>query len=133
MENENQSNRTDSIKEQDIELIREISQELLDQLSNIPKDRAGLMVIKGPNPGEKFFISKPVLTIGRNRDSDILLDDITVSRNHAVIEKTDGQFKLKDQESLNGTYLNGEIVENSVLSTGDRIQIGKYLFLFFSS
>ena len=56
MENKNQNNRTDSIKEQEIELIKEISPEILEKLKKIPKDRAGLMVIKGPIIGEKFFI-----------------------------------------------------------------------------
>jgi pSer/pThr/pTyr-binding forkhead associated (FHA) protein len=133
MNNETNNSNTDSIKNQEIEVIKEISQELLDKLKSLPKNKIGLMVIKGPIIGEKFFIGKPIFSIGRNPDSDILLDDITVSRQHAIIEKTDKEYFVKDMGSLNGTYLNGKIVELSKLDNGDRIQIGKYLFLFFSS
>ncbi len=133
MEKESRDKNTGSIKEQEIELIKEISQEILDRLKSLPKNKTGLMVIKGPIIGEKFFIDKQIFTIGRNPDSDILLDDITVSRQHAVIEKTGDEYAIKDMESLNGTYLNGDIIEHSKLRNGDRIQIGKYLFLFFLS
>jgi pSer/pThr/pTyr-binding forkhead associated (FHA) protein len=133
MDNENKNKITDSIKEQEIEVIKEISQEILDKLKSLPKDKIGLMVIKGPIIGESFFIKKDIFKIGRNPDSDILLDDITVSRQHAVIEKAGGDLFIKDMESLNGTYVNGKIIELSKLSNGDRVQIGKYLFLFFSS
>lgn len=133
MDKENQNNITDSIKEQEIEIIKEISQDILEKLRSLPKNKIGLMVIKGPIIGERFFIDKSVFTIGRNPDSDILLDDITVSRQHAVIEKIGDDYLIKDMESLNGTYINGKIIELSKLNSGDRIQIGKYLFLFFSS
>ena len=133
MDKKNNNNITDSIKEQEIEVIKEISQEILDKLRSLPKNKIGLMVIKGPIIGEKFFIKEDTFTIGRNPDSDILLDDITVSRQHAIIEKLGEEYLIKDLESLNGTYLNGKIIELSKLSNGDRIQIGKYLFLFFSS
>ena len=133
MDKKNNNNITDSIKEQEIEVIKEISQEILDKLRSLPKNKIGLMVIKGPIIGEKFFIKEDTFTIGRNPDSDILLDDITVSRQHAIIEKLGEEYLIKDMESLNGTYLNGKIIELSKLSNGDRIQIGKYLFLFFSS
>ncbi|MBM3706717.1 MAG: FHA domain-containing protein [Actinobacteria bacterium] len=132
MQEEEKNFKTDSIKEQEIELVKEIPQNILDILQKVPKDRAGLIVIKGPSIGEKFLLKKPSLFIGRRSDSDILLDDITVSRNHAVIEKTNEGYIIKDLESLNGTYLNGEIVNKSRLNNGDRIQIGKYIFLFFS-
>ena len=133
MDKKNNNNITDSIKEQEIEVIKEISQEILDKLRSLPKNKIGLMVIKGPIIGEKFFIKEDTFTIGIYPDSDILLDDITVSRQHAIIEKLGEEYLIKDLESLNGTYLNGKIIELSKLSNGDRIQIGKYLFLFFSS
>ncbi|MBM3713513.1 MAG: FHA domain-containing protein, partial [Actinobacteria bacterium] len=129
---EDKNFKTSSIKEQEIELEREIPPDILDILRRIPKDRAGLIVLKGPIIGEKFFLKKPSLSIGRRSDSDILLDDITVSRNHAVIEKINNEYVIKDLESLNGTYLNGKIISKSRLNNGDRIQIGKYIFLFFS-
>ncbi len=127
------NNRTDSIKEQEIELIKEISPGLLEELKKLPKDKIVLIVIKGPSIGEKFFINKNMLSIGRSSESDILLDDITVSRHHAIIEKREDNCIVKDLESLNGTYINGCIVDEKDLNNGDRIQIGKYIFLFFIS
>jgi hypothetical protein len=132
IENNNKNNKTDSIKEQKIELIKEISLDILEDLKRIPKDRVGFVVIKGPSIGEKFFVKKPIFNIGRSADSDILLDDITVSRKHAVIKKIDNKYILTDLGSLNGSYVNGEIVNEINLNNGDKIQIGKYVFLFFS-
>lgn len=127
------NSHTDSIKDQEIESIKEISPQLLEELKKLHKDKAGLLTIKGPIIGEKFFLSKDSLSVGRSAESDILLDDITVSRHHAVIEKKEGVFTIRDLESLNGTYLNGAIAGQSSLENGDRIQVGKYVFLFFAS
>ena len=127
------NSHTDSIKDQEIESMKEISPQILEELRKLPRDRAGLLTIKGPSIGEKFFLTKDNLSIGRSSESDILLDDITVSRHHAEIEKKKNIFTIRDLESLNGTYLNGEIVNESGLENGDRIQIGKYVFLFFIS
>ncbi|MBM3705287.1 MAG: FHA domain-containing protein [Actinobacteria bacterium] len=133
MEINDKNNKTDSIKQQEIEFIKEISPEIMEELKKVSKGNAGLLVIKGPSVGEKFMIRKPVLTIGRSSESDILLDDITVSRHHAIIEKKESEHEVRDLESLNGTYLNGNIVNQSILKNGDRVQIGKYIFLFFST
>lgn len=127
------NSHTDSIKDQEIESIKEISPQILKVLKRLPKNRAGLLTIKGPIIGEKFFLSKDNLSIGRSAESDILLDDITVSRHHAVIEKKKDMFIISDLESLNGTYVNGKIAGKSGLENGDRIQVGKYVFLFFIS
>ena len=133
MEHKSESNKTESIKDKRIEHVEEVSSNILEDIKNIPAGSSGLVIIKGPNIGDKFLIKKPKLTIGRNPESDIFLDDITVSRKHAVLKKYGEYFKLKDSESLNGSYINGEIVDDAVLKDGDRIQIGKYIFLFFSS
>ncbi len=127
------NSHTDSIKDQEIESIKEISPQILEELKKLQGDKAGLLTIKGPIIGEKFFLVKDDLSIGRSSESDILLDDITVSRHHAIIEKKENVFTIKDLESLNGTYLNGLIAGQSPLKNGDRIQIGKYVFLFFVS
>jgi len=124
---------TDSIKDQEIESIKEISPQILEELKKLHGNKAGLLTIKGPIIGEKFFLSKGSLSIGRSAESDILLDDITVSRHHAIIEKKENVFAIRDLESLNGTYLNGVIAGQSDLENGDRIQVGKYVFLFFIS
>ena len=129
----NKRKQTESIKESRIEFTEEISKEILDDLKKIPEGKVGLVVIKGPGIGEKFFLTKSKFEVGRSPDSDILLDDITVSRKHAVLEKIKNGYRISDLGSLNGSYINGVRVDSSKLSNGDRIQIGKYVFLFFSS
>jgi pSer/pThr/pTyr-binding forkhead associated (FHA) protein len=91
-----------------------------------------LVVRKGPQPGERFFVDRGTLTIGRDPASDIFLNDITVSRTHAVIDCTDGVVSVKDAGSLNGTYLNGEIVDAGTLTNGDVLQIGTFQMLFIN-
>ena len=89
-------------------------------------------MVKGPNIGDEFYIEKDEFIIGRSPESDVLLDDITVSRKHALLKKDGNDYRLHDAGSLNGSYLNGNIVEEAILSNGDRIQIGKYIFIYFS-
>jgi pSer/pThr/pTyr-binding forkhead associated (FHA) protein len=89
-----------------------------------------LIVRKGPQPGEKFFIDRPRLTIGRDPESDVFLNDMTVSRTHAVVEFASGTVSVKDAGSLNGTYVNGAIVDEADLAEGDVVQIGTFQMLF---
>jgi pSer/pThr/pTyr-binding forkhead associated (FHA) protein len=91
-----------------------------------------LIVRKGPQPGERFFVDCPKLTIGRDPESDIFLNDMTVSRTHAVVENVDGVCRVTDAASLNGTYVNGEIVDDAVLADGDVVQIGTFQMIFLS-
>jgi pSer/pThr/pTyr-binding forkhead associated (FHA) protein len=97
--------------------------------------RAGaalLVVRKGPNEGSKYVLDAEVTRAGRHPDSDIFLDDITVSRRHAeVIRRADG-FHVLDVGSLNGTYVNRDRVEETKLSSGDEVQIGKFKLVFFT-
>ncbi len=91
----------------------------------------GLLVVKrGPNAGSRFALGDDKTTIGRHPDSDIFLDDVTVSRRHAEIEHGDGHFTVTDAGSLNGTYLNRERIEEAVLHSGDELQIGKFRLVF---
>ncbi|TET15362.1 MAG: FHA domain-containing protein [Actinobacteria bacterium] len=131
MELKSNNNKTEAIKDKKIEFVEEVSTDILEDIKKISGIGSGLVIIKGPNIGDIFLINKSKFTIGRNPESDIFLDDITVSRKHAILEKIDKDFRIKDSGSLNGSYVNGEIVENSILKDGDRIQIGKYIFLFF--
>jgi len=131
MELKSNNNKTEAIKDKEIEFVEEVSTDILEDIKKISDIGSGLVIIKGPNIGDIFLINKSKFTIGRNPESDIFLDDITVSRKHAILEKIDKDFRIKDSGSLNGSYVNGEIVENSILKDGDRIQIGKYIFLFF--
>jgi pSer/pThr/pTyr-binding forkhead associated (FHA) protein len=93
--------------------------------------QALLLVKRGPNAGSTFLIEKDLTTVGRDTESDVFLDDVTVSRAHARIDRRDRAFFVKDLGSLNGTYVNGEAVEETKLARGDEVQIGKFKLVFF--
>jgi hypothetical protein len=91
----------------------------------------GLLVVRhGPNAGSTFRVDADRTTIGRHPDSDIFLDDITVSRRHVAIDRTPDGYRLRDVGSLNGTYVNHERVDSADLAHGDEVQIGKYRLIF---
>ncbi len=92
-----------------------------------------LVVLRGPNTGARFLLDDDEVLSGRHPDSDIFLDDVTVSRKHAVFRRTDGSFVVRDVGSLNGTYVNRELVDEAVLATGDEVQIGKFRLVFYAS
>ncbi len=132
--NKHENNKnTESIREYKADTTEEISEKILMQLKKILPGKRGLLVVKGPNIGDEFYIEKDEFIIGRSPESDVLLDDITVSRKHALLKKDGDDYRLLDAGSLNGSYLNGNIVEEAILSNGDRIQIGKYIFIYFST
>lgn len=90
-----------------------------------------LFVQKGPEVGDVFVIERPRLTIGRDPARDIFLNDITVSREHATLERDDaGRVTIRDAGSLNGTYVNGQLVEAATLEDGDVVQIGMFQMRF---
>ena len=86
----------------------------------------------GGRAGEHFLPQGPRTTIGRSPDCDIFLDDVTVSRNHAVLHGDGDTFTIEDQGSLNGTFVNRRRVESAELEDGDELQIGKYRLIFLS-
>jgi hypothetical protein len=91
----------------------------------------GMLVVKrGPNAGSQFRLDRPVMCAGRHANSDIFLDDITVSRRHAEIRRENGKFRVVDLGSLNKTYLNREPVDSAALANGDEIQIGNFRLVF---
>ena len=94
---------------------------------------AVLVVRRGPNVGERYPLGKEVVRAGRHPDSDIFLDDITVSRRHAEVHRLDGRYTVRDTGSLNGTYLNRERIDDAPLVSGDEVQIGKYRLVFLSA
>ena len=96
------------------------------------KDKAMVVINKGSNLGSRYLINTQGVTIGRSTTSDIFLDDVTVSRAHAVIEMSPESFVLKDSGSLNGTYVNNVSVSSKDLNSGDQIQIGKFHMIFVS-
>lgn len=89
-----------------------------------------LVVVRGPNAGSRFLLDRDQTTIGRHPDSDIFLDDVTVSRRHAEIVRVHDRLETRDLGSLNGSYVNGERVESRELHSGDELQIGRFKLLF---
>ena len=97
----------------------------------LPNGSALLVVRRGPNSGSRFLLDADVTTAGRHPESDIFLDDVTVSRRHAEFVRSGAGFTVRDVGSLNGTYVNRERIEDVVLAGGDEVQIGKYRLVFF--
>ena len=101
----------------------------------LPMGSALLVVKRGPNAGSRFMLDRDLTTAGRHPDSDIFLDDVTVSRRHAEFRRTaEGRFTVVDVGSLNGTYLKrGRIDSAMLLSTGDEVQVGKFRLTFLAA
>jgi pSer/pThr/pTyr-binding forkhead associated (FHA) protein len=87
----------------------------------------------GGRAGEHFLLEQESTTVGRSPDCDIFLDDVTVSRRHALVKRTKDQFFIEDQGSLNGTFLNRRRIESGGLEDGDEVQIGKYKLTFLTA
>jgi pSer/pThr/pTyr-binding forkhead associated (FHA) protein len=99
----------------------------------LPSGSALLVVKRGPNAGSRFLLDQPVTSAGRHPDSDILLDDVTVSRRHAEFRlDKDGSWAVADVGSLNGTYVNRQPVDSTVLANNDQVQIGKFRLVFLT-
>jgi hypothetical protein len=99
-------------------------------LDALAEGTALLVVSRGPNAGSRFLLDADVVTVGRHPESDIFLDDITVSRRHAEFRRGEGGFTVDDVGSLNGTYVNRDRVDHAPLAGGDEVQIGKYRLVF---
>ncbi|MDZ4177977.1 MAG: FHA domain-containing protein [Coriobacteriia bacterium] len=91
-----------------------------------------LIVHKGIEVGERFYLEQPRVAIGRDPESDIFLNDVTVSRAHAVLHVDGKVVRLEDVGSLNGTYVNDSIVADAVLNSGDTVQIGRFQMVYLS-
>ncbi|MDQ1689839.1 MAG: hypothetical protein QOK42_2814 [Frankiaceae bacterium] len=102
-------------------------------VEQLPAGSALLLVRRGPSAGARFLLDSDVTTAGRHPDSDIFLDDVTVSRRHAEFLRRDNGFAVRDAGSLNGTYRNRERIDEAVLSDGDEVQVGKFRLVFFGS
>ena len=89
-----------------------------------------LVVRRGPNAGSRFLLDSDLTLVGRHPDSDIFLDDVTVSRRHVEFYRSGSRFTVRDVGSLNGTYVNRERIEERDLTGGDEVQVGKFRLVF---
>ena len=110
-----------------------IEDNIVVDLDNIAAGTAILVVRSGEEEGQHFSLKNDVTTIGRHTDSDIELDDITVSRRHSEIHRQEGRCIVKDAGSLNGTYVNGDRIDVAELNHGDELQIGKFHLVYLES
>jgi hypothetical protein len=101
-------------------------------VESLPAGSALLVVKRGPNAGSRFLLDQEVTTAGRHPDSDIFLDDVTVSRRHVEFHREGGGFTVHDVGSLNGTYVNREPVDVASLAGGDEVQIGKFRLVYLT-
>jgi pSer/pThr/pTyr-binding forkhead associated (FHA) protein len=93
---------------------------------------AGVLIVRaGSQAGDRFTLDAQVTRLGRHPESEISLDDITVSRRHAEVQRTADGYAISDSGSLNGTYVNQERVDHTILHHGDEVQIGKFRLVFF--
>ncbi|MBD8869341.1 FHA domain-containing protein [Nocardioides donggukensis] len=99
----------------------------------LPPGHALLVVQRGPSAGSRFLLDADLVTAGRHPESEIFLDDVTVSRRHADFRRTSGGYTVSDVGSLNGTYVNRDRIDEVSLQDGDEVQIGKYRLVYFAS
>jgi pSer/pThr/pTyr-binding forkhead associated (FHA) protein len=99
----------------------------------LPQGSALLIVRRGPNAGSRFLLDHDETTAGRHVDSDIFLDDISVSRRHVQFLRAADGVHVKDLGSLNGTYVNRELVDEALLEPEDEVQIGKFRLVYYAS
>nr|WP_281361888.1 FHA domain-containing protein [Nakamurella aerolata] len=92
-----------------------------------------MVVKRGPNAGSRFTLEAEQVSAGRHPESEIFLDDVTVSRRHAEFRRIAGGYEVRDVGSLNGTLVNREPVEAATLSNGDEVQIGKFRLVYLTA
>ncbi len=100
-------------------------------VGELPVELGVLIVRAGAQAGARFALEEELTRLGRHPDSEIMLDDITVSRRHADIERTGDGYVVSDAGSLNGTYVNQERIDRLLLRHGDELQVGKFRLVFF--
>ena len=115
------------------ELGSDLSREEQQAIDALPSGNALLIVKRGPNAGARFLLDQDVTTVGRHPNADIFLDDVTVSRRHAEFLRDGAVFTVRDLASLNGTYFDGERIDEIQVTDGAEVQIGKFRLTFFAS
>lgn len=115
------------------ELGSDLSHEEQLAIEALPSGSALLIVKRGANAGARFLLDQDVTTVGRHPNADIFLDDVTVSRRHAEFIRNGVEFSVRDLASLNGTYFEGQRIEQTVVTDGSEVQVGKFRLTFFAS
>ena len=109
----------------------EVTDPKLPAMPDVPAGASALVVVRGPNAGATFMVDQETVTAGRHPQSDIFLDDVTVSRHHARFTERGGHTWVADLNSLNGTYVNRALIDDEVaLRSGDEVQIGKFRLVY---
>lgn len=112
---------------------RPLTKDDLETMARLPEGTALLISTRGAVSGSRYLLDQDQVSVGRDPKADILLDDSTVSRTHAIFKKVPSGFQVQDTGSLNGTYVNRERVEQADLHNGDEIMIGKFRLVFFDN
>lgn len=99
-------------------------------MPGLPANAAALVVFRGSEEGSEFILDHDLVSVGRSPEADVFLDDVTVSRLHAEFRRNADGWSLRDAGSLNGTYVNRKRVDDTPLTPGDEVQIGKFRFVF---
>lgn len=115
------------------ELGSDLSREEQLAIEALPSGSALLIVKRGANAGARFLLDQDFTTVGRHPNADIFLDDVTVSRRHAEFIRNGVEFSVRDLASLNGTYFEGQRIEQTVVTDGSEVQVGKFRLTFFAS
>lgn len=110
-----------------------LTEEQLQAVAALPAGSALLIAHSGPNEGARFLLDQDVVAAGRHPDADVFLDDVTVSRSHVEFRRDGNGYTLVDTNSLNGTYVNNDRVDQVKLQTGTEVQIGKFVLTFYSA
>ncbi len=101
------------------------------ELAEMPEGTIGMFVVRqGPKRGSRIALDDHEVSIGRHPESDIFLDDVTVSRRHALVRRVGAGYQVEDAGSLNGTYVNQSRVDQATLSDGDEVQVGKFKLVY---
>jgi pSer/pThr/pTyr-binding forkhead associated (FHA) protein len=115
------------------ELGSDLSRDEQLAIEALPSGSALLIVKRGANAGARFLLDQDVTTVGRHPNADIFLDDVTVSRRHAEFLREGIKFTVRDLASLNGTYFDGQRIDEIQVTDGAEVQIGKFRLTFFAS
>jgi pSer/pThr/pTyr-binding forkhead associated (FHA) protein len=113
-----------------LENRRSLEQEIGHVLDQLPEGLGMLVVRRGPNAGSTFVLEADTTNVGRHPESQIFLDDVTVSRQHALIQRNGDDYEIRDLESLNGTYVDHERIDRTVLTDMNEVQIGRFVLTF---